>query len=99
MKHTGLVVHIGDVIGLLSDGDIRHFPPALVKPSSAVSCFGVLSDFMQSNADLQALAVLYYSGDSRRAAELVRSDPPSLPSSISSLDEAGSSTAPDRPSL
>ncbi len=49
LKHTGLVVHIGGVVGLLSDYDLRHFPPALVKPTSAASCFGVLSDFMKSS--------------------------------------------------
>jgi hypothetical protein len=38
------VVHIGDVVGLLSEYDLRHFPPALVKPASADSCFGVLPD-------------------------------------------------------
>ena len=95
MKHTGLVVHIGDVVGLLSEGYLRHFPPALVVPSSAASCFGVLSDFLKSKADLHALADLYCSGDLDRAAVLVRSDPPSLPSSISSLDEPRFSTAPD----
>ena len=99
LKHTGLVVHIGDVVGLLSEHDLRHFPPALVKSTFSASCFGVLPDFMKSNADRQALAVLYCSGDSRRAAELVRSDPPSLPPLISSLDEPCSVVAPGPPSL
>jgi hypothetical protein len=44
------MVHIGDVVGLLSEYDLRHFPPALVKPASAASSFGVLSDFIKSNA-------------------------------------------------
>ena len=37
MKHTGLVVHIGDVVGLLTEYVLRRFPPALVKLSSAAS--------------------------------------------------------------
>ena len=99
LKHTGLVVHIGDVVGLLSEYILRHFPPALVKPASADSCFGVLSDFIKSNADLQAFAMLHCAGDSGRAVALVRSDPPSLPLPISSHDETGLPVAPGHPSL
>jgi hypothetical protein len=71
VKHTGLVVRIGDTFGLLDDGDCRHFPPALVRPSLAASCYGTLPDFIKSSADLQALADLYFSGDIRLAADLL----------------------------
>ncbi len=74
IKCTGLVIRIGDISGLLDDGDCRHFPPTLVRPSLAASCYGTLPDFIKSSADLQAFADLYFSGDVRLAADMVRSN-------------------------
>jgi hypothetical protein len=42
MKHTGLVVHIGDVVGLLSEYVLRRFPPALVKLDDAEHRYDLL---------------------------------------------------------